>query len=106
MVEDAGFLVLGPARDVGSALSILAETEPRAAFLDENLNGASVAPVAQELARRRVPFAVVSGYPRSISSDPILHEAPRVHKPASPRDIRDALAALLSGVDAGDVQRQ
>ncbi len=96
MIEDAGCAVLGPAPSIEKALSILTIAEPVAAFLDENLDGASVAPVAQELAHRRIPFAIVSGYARSISGDPLLREARRIQKPASPRQIRDALADFLS----------
>ena len=96
MVEDAGWEVLGPAPNVTEALAILAQTEPSAAFLDENLNGASVGPVARELVRRRIPFAIVSGYARSISGDVLLQEARRIQKPASPRQIRDALAEFLT----------
>jgi CheY-like chemotaxis protein len=96
MIEDAGWEVLGPAPNVEKALAILAQTEPVAAFLDENLNGASVAPVARELVRRRIPFVIVSGYARSISGDALLQKARRIQKPASPRQIRDALADFLS----------
>lgn len=95
MIEDAGWRVLGPAPSVEKALAILAQAKPTAAFLDENLDGASVAPVARELARRSIPFAIVSGYARSISKEPVLREARRLQKPASPRQIRDALANFL-----------
>ena len=96
MIEDAGCAVLGPAPSIEKALAILTEAEPVVAFLDENLNGASVAPVAQELAHRRIPFAIVSGYARSISSDPLLRGARRIQKPASPHQIQEMLADLLS----------
>jgi len=96
IIEDSGCMVVGPAPTVARALSILKQAEPNVAFLDENLNGASVAPVAQELARRGIPFIVHSGYGQSISSDPLLREARRIQKPASPRQIHEALADLLS----------
>ena len=55
-----------------------------------------IAPVAQELAHRRIPFAIVSGYARSISGDPLLQEARRIRKPAWQHQIRDAPADFLS----------
>ncbi len=62
IIEDSGCMVLGPAPTVERALSILKQAEPDVAFLDENLDGASVAPVAHALARRCIPFIVHSGY--------------------------------------------
>lgn len=102
MVEDAGCAVLGPAPTVEEALSVLAGARPAAALLDENLDGASVLPVARELARRGVPFAIVSGYVRSISDEPLLRGARRLGKPPSPRQIREVLADLLARSPRGE----
>lgn len=96
IIENAGCIVLGPAPSVEEALSILAKAEPVAAFLDENLNGMSVAPVAHELDHRRIPFWILSGYAQSISSDPLLQKARRIRKPVSPQQIQEAITNYLS----------
>ena len=96
MIEDAEYAVLGPAPSVEKALSLLSQSKPVAAFLDENLNGASVAPVVHELVHRCIPFVIISGYGKSISDDPLLRKARRIQKPASPHQIRDALAGFVS----------
>jgi two-component system, response regulator PdtaR len=78
MIEDTGWAVLGPGPSVEKALSVIARSAPVPTFLDENLDSASVAPVVQVRARRRIPFAVLSGYARLISGDPLLREARRI----------------------------
>ena len=95
VIADAGCAVVGPVPTVDQALALLSRIELVGAFLDENLRGASVAPLARRLAERAIPFVVVSGYARSISPDPLLRAAPRIGKPASPRDVCDALSGFV-----------
>ena len=85
----------GPAPTVAAALSLIATKPPDAALLDENLGGISVAPVAQELSRRGIPFAIFSGHGRSPSEEPLLLQAPRAAKPATPFEIARILRDLL-----------
>lgn len=85
----------GPAPTVAKALLLIGMAPPDAALLDENLGGVSVAPVARELARRRIPFAIVSGHGRSPSSEPLLQQAPRAPKPATSAQIAKLLRDLL-----------
>ena len=87
--------VIGPAPTVAKALSLIETEPPDAALLDENLDGVSVAPVALELSRRQIPFAVVSGHSRSPSNEPVLQKASRAPKPATLAQIERVLQDLL-----------
>lgn len=93
-LEGMGCTVLGPVSSVAAAMGLLETQRPDAALLDENLGGVPVTPVAQSLHRRRIPFAVVSGYSRPRSDDPDLAGAPRVTKPASTAMILDIMKRL------------
>jgi CheY-like chemotaxis protein len=62
MLSEANAAVVGPAANVASALQLIAENQIDAAILDMNLNGQWVDPVAEVLARRRIPFVFTTGY--------------------------------------------
>ncbi len=63
MIMDEGYVVVGPAGSVKDALHLIStDTVIDCALLDVNLRGETVYPVAEELVRRRVPFAFTSGY--------------------------------------------
>lgn len=65
MLRRAGYAVVGPARRVAPALRHVAcDPPPDAALLDVNLAGEMVFPVADALAGRGVPFALLTGYAR------------------------------------------
>ena len=96
VLEDLGCRPVGPAASVGAALDLLRGSFPDAALLDENLGTTLVTPVAEALAHRDVPFAIVSGHHRSLSSNPLLVEALRLPKPARRARIARALAALTA----------
>lgn len=93
-LECLGCEILGPANSSRKALSLLETDKPDFALLDENLAGESSLPVAEELRRRRIPFAIVSGYDSPGRKDPALVDARRLRKPASEKEIRDALQQL------------
>ena len=95
MVEELGYAPLGPLPSIKRALALLETEVPSAALLDEDLSGRLVTPVAEALKRRSVPFAILSGYPRSISRAPILLEAERLAKPPSRARIGEVLQRLL-----------
>lgn len=59
----AGFTVVGPAIDAEQGVSLVHSEGCDIAVLDVNLgNGRTSEPIALELARRSIPFIVVSGY--------------------------------------------
>lgn len=95
IVEDMGCEAVGPASLTITALPIVLHDQLDAAVLDVLLIDRSVAPVADALARKSVPFAFVTAcLPDSL---PVAHrERPYVHKPFLDQEIRDVLAALLA----------
>jgi len=65
MLENAGFSVMGPARDVPSATALLDRHPCALAILDTHLQGESSAPVARRLRADGIPFLVTSANPAS-----------------------------------------
>lgn len=63
-LERAGCEVVGPLTRVPDALSAANTGEIDMAVLDVDLNGEQVWPVADVLAKRRVPFLFVTGFRR------------------------------------------
>jgi DNA-binding response OmpR family regulator len=95
LLEEAGAEIVGPCANVREALSAAGGEQFSVAILDLRLGGELASPVARELSRRGVPFIFYTG---QAHSDPILAEWPHVKvmaKPASPKQIVDAIARLL-----------
>lgn len=97
MLEHIGCRPLGPASTVEGAITLIESDRPACALLDEDLMGASVAPVARRLHEQGIPFAIVSGYSESISGDAITRAAPRCAKPLT----YSALFAILERLNGG-----
>jgi hypothetical protein len=64
------------------------------AFLDLNLSGEYVYPLASELAERGIPFAFVTGYGGE-SVDPKYGNAPILQKPITPESVGLELERML-----------
>lgn len=90
---DAGAEVVGPVATVADALELLRLQLPEAAVLDLNLAGETSTPVADELARRGVPFVVATGYGAD-GLPPGHGNVPVLAKPYDPADLTAALARL------------
>lgn len=92
MLRRAGAEVIGPFATVRDALRALNEA-PDVATLDVQLREEASFPIADELARRGVPFVFATG---TASEIPAAH-AERVvcHKPVADKAILQALAAAL-----------
>jgi two-component sensor histidine kinase len=88
-LEDAGAIIAGNAADLEEALSML-HLPFDAAVLDANLNGKSVAPVAEALRARSVPFVFATGY--GDAAAPMGFDAPIVRKPYTVNQIIRALS--------------
>ena len=79
ILKKAGFDVIGPARAVAPALSLIEERGCDAAVLDINLGGETSEPVAWRLLTRGAPFVALSGYsnrstrPCSAALPPLLN---------------------------------
>ena len=92
MLDDLGCAVVLSAASVGEALDMVRRGGFDLALLDVNLAGEKVFPVADELRRRRVPFAFASGYGVD-GLRPDLINIPMVQKPFQIADLEAALVA-------------
>ncbi|MDB5456838.1 MAG: signal transduction histidine kinase [Caulobacter sp.] len=90
-LEDSGVTVVGCAAELGEALAML-DRPFDAAVLDADLNGQSVAPVAEILRRQGRPFVFATGY--ADKAGPMGFDAPIVRKPYNISQIARALAEV------------
>lgn len=90
-LEDSGVEVVGCAAELAEALQML-ELSFDAAVLDADLNGQSVAPVAEVLRREGRPFVFATGY--ADKAAPMGFDAPIVRKPYNVHQIARALASV------------
>lgn len=97
--QHAGAKVLGPTPTVEQTLLKLSDaTALDAAVLDINLRGVLVFPVADELARRGIPFVFFTGYD-DIMIPARFRSARRVLKPADLSELVGALVACRPGAE-------
>ncbi len=83
VLTEANFEVLGPARAVAEALSLIEETGCDAAVLDINLRGETSEPVARKLMADGTSFVTLSGYSRA-QHPQIFAGVPALAKPLRP----------------------
>jgi two-component sensor histidine kinase len=91
-LSDAGAVVLGCAAELDEAMALI-DLPMDAAVLDANLNGQSVRPVAEALARRGIPFIFATGYGEA-GGAPEGFDVPIVRKPYDVTQIAAALAEV------------
>jgi CheY-like chemotaxis protein len=97
LLEDLGYVVVGPVLTVPDALEAIASGQVDAALLDANLGKTSSAPIAEELAARKLPFIVVTGYGNlELTAGAALQSAPRITKPFNPADFAAMLAKMVT----------
>jgi PAS domain S-box-containing protein len=83
VLSEAGFEVLGPARSVALALSLIEERGCDAAVLDINLSGETSEAVARKLLAMGTRFVTLSGYSRA--QHPLIFDGvPALAKPLRP----------------------
>ena len=99
ILERDGCKVVGSPATLSAALALARKAEIDFALLDFNLGSETAEPVAQVLARRSIPFALVTAYPGCVLPEQVRGR-PRVQKPFTVRDIRE-LAAQLSSPSGG-----
>jgi DNA-binding NtrC family response regulator len=86
--------VVGPFPSIDRAQAALEEQEIGLGLLDINLGGSNrVFPLADELARRQVPFIFSTGYDAWVLP-PRHKDRPRLEKPVSPGALEAAVRAL------------
>jgi len=93
-LAEAGAEVIGPAYELEEAMALL-DRPIDAAVLDANLNGRSVTPVAEVLAKRHVPFVFATGYGET-GGAPGGFDAPVIRKPYDVTQVAAAVAELLA----------
>ena len=91
---DFGFTVVGPARNLQEALSLLETDSPDAAILDVNLGGAKSYAIAHVLAERGKGFVFASGYLRSDLPTEFAG-VQLISKPVQSHHLQAALAKIL-----------
>ena len=89
--EFAGYEVVGPAADVGTALQLIEDHAPDVASLDYNLGDQTSAPIARRLAELKVPFLYVTGKPSELLHAQGAPKAKIVAKPTQPETVLKAL---------------
>lgn len=98
ILSDLGCQTIGPVAKIDQAIEAARTETFDVAFLDVNLAGHRVFPVADILAERGIPFIFVSGYGDQALEPP--HEnRPVVKKPFAPDALGTALVACLSPTD-------
>ena len=94
-VERMGARVVGPAGDLRTALALASEAHFQAALLDVNLRGAMSYPVAEVLSARHIPFAILTGYDRTMLPA-AFQTCLLVTKPVFPAHVQRLCARLLA----------
>jgi two-component sensor histidine kinase/CheY-like chemotaxis protein len=106
-LDQLGCIAVGPCITPFEALSLLRENAVDAALLDVNLGGETVYPVADMLARIRVPFVFLTGYDEE-SIEPRFADVARLDKPvgleqlgATVRNLCDTAPGREKQINAG-----
>jgi CheY-like chemotaxis protein len=93
MLGELGHTVVGPVARLDKALEMARSERFDLAFLDVNLDGEQVYPVAEALAARDIPFFFVTGYGREGLCAP-YGDRPTLQKPFRRHDLRKLLASV------------
>ena len=95
MLEDMGFVPVGPVDDIDTALEVLRnDNRLDGALLDVNVAGREVFPVAEALKAKGVPFVFSTGYGEGGLPDD-WRGHPTIQKPFTEDAVRDALFQAL-----------
>jgi CheY-like chemotaxis protein len=90
-----GCTVVGPAASIAKAMPLIATAAIDGAMLDMNLAGKAVYPVADELARRGIPFIFVTGYgDRELRGD--HNGRPRLPKPFRRQELQQTMTRVFA----------
>ncbi len=95
LLDELGCDVVATAGNLDDAVAAAGTGQFDVAFLDVNLRGVPVYPVADVLRARAIPFAFVTGY-GSTGVDAAHLEAPILQKPFQSRDLAAVLRRLRS----------
>jgi len=96
VLEGEGFSVRGPYPKLSSALNAVdKDAKLDIAFLDVNLRGELVFPLAHRLRELGVPFVFCTGYVAALEFPPELADAPVIAKPFTDEVLRRTAKELL-----------
>jgi DNA-binding response OmpR family regulator len=99
---DLGCAVVGPVRNLGDALHAIGTDDIDGALLDVQLGEASIEPVANDLALRRIPFILMTGRRDLGGSAAALSTAPVLTKPFNVRQLEDMMSSIFRAGDRGE----
>jgi DNA-binding response OmpR family regulator len=95
ILRELGFEVVGPVPNMAKARELAEQADCDAALLDIHIRGERVFPLCETLEAKGVPFAFTTGYADWQMPDQ-WNGRPRLQKPYSIDEIREALEALLN----------
>jgi DNA-binding response OmpR family regulator len=95
MVEELGHRVVAEAGNVRDARALAETAFFDLAILDINIAGSSIAPVAEIVARRGLPFFFVSGFGPAARPEAFI-ERPALQKPVSISILGETINAILA----------
>ncbi len=94
MLADMGHEVIGPAKSVSAAASLVASGGFDLAILDVNLDGKSSYGIAQQLKEQGVPFIFATGYGNAIA--PEWSSIDILQKPFRSSDLERCIQSALN----------
>lgn len=99
LIEDLGWIPVGPAGRLADALHLARHAALDAAILDVNLQGEMSWEVATTLRERGIPFLFSSGYAGLKVFPPHLADARVLQKPFDAKLVVTTLRTMLAGKD-------
>jgi CheY-like chemotaxis protein len=96
MLSDLGHTVAAEAGSIEDALALAKQADFDVAVLDVNLNNQSIAPVAEVLLQRGVPFVFASGYGQRGVPE-AYRQSPTLQKPFQLEALAQAIDTALAG---------
>jgi len=98
MIEELGHRVVAEAGTVDKAMMLAGSSAFDVAILDINLDGINIAPVADIISMRKIPFLFASGY-GSDGIPPAFSARPVLRKPFQIEELERIIKTLLSDSD-------
>ncbi len=97
MLGERGIGDVTTSGSVSDALQKLSAASPHVAILDVNLGSETSIPVAEELARRKIPFVFATGYGEKGMVPASLAGVPVVRKPYDADSLAEAIIQVMAG---------
>lgn len=94
-LRERGCEVVGPVARLEQGLALAMGSELDGALLDVNLAGERCFPIADELMKRSIPYAFLTGYGEG-GIPPAYQQAPRLVKPFLPQALIELVARTFA----------